>query len=177
MVLLIIIPIKWLFHWEYTLFSDKSMRIQRYASHFNRENRWESGYASSLVKPKLVGKYEVLTHHHIGQWKKIMINHGIPQRAFFQTARQSVCQGYIPGSKWEKWWVNPPTTPGLWFSQNCLLSVMKNPEIRLLNLGLMKNQYCQSTIGVVPDGVFESPWEFWGLRQRISVELGYFLAI
>ena len=23
MVLLIIIPIKWLFHWEYTLFSDK----------------------------------------------------------------------------------------------------------------------------------------------------------
>ena len=25
MVLLIIIPIKWLFHWEYTLFSDKPM--------------------------------------------------------------------------------------------------------------------------------------------------------
>ena len=27
MVLLIIIPIKWLFHWEYTLFSDKPMCI------------------------------------------------------------------------------------------------------------------------------------------------------
>ena len=27
MVLLIIIPIKWLFVWEYTLFSDKSMFI------------------------------------------------------------------------------------------------------------------------------------------------------
>ena len=32
MVLLIIIPIKWLFHWEYTLFSDKpkSSKIQRF---------------------------------------------------------------------------------------------------------------------------------------------------
>ena len=27
MVLLIIIPIKWLFHWEYTLFSDKPIYI------------------------------------------------------------------------------------------------------------------------------------------------------
>ena len=27
MVLLIIIPIKWLFHWEYTLFSDKPISI------------------------------------------------------------------------------------------------------------------------------------------------------
>ena len=27
MVLLIIIPIKWLFHWEYTLFSDKIMYV------------------------------------------------------------------------------------------------------------------------------------------------------
>ena len=27
MVLLIIIPIKWLFHWEYTLFSDKPIWI------------------------------------------------------------------------------------------------------------------------------------------------------
>ena len=29
MVLLIIIPIKWLFHWEYTLFSDKPICSQR----------------------------------------------------------------------------------------------------------------------------------------------------
>ena len=28
MVLLIIIPIKWLFHWEYTLFSDKPLSMQ-----------------------------------------------------------------------------------------------------------------------------------------------------
>ena len=27
MVLLIIIPIKWLFHWEYTLFSDKPISV------------------------------------------------------------------------------------------------------------------------------------------------------
>ena len=27
MVLLIIIPIKWLFHWEYTLFSDKPTSV------------------------------------------------------------------------------------------------------------------------------------------------------
>ena len=27
MVLLIIIPIKWLFHWEYTLFSDKPILL------------------------------------------------------------------------------------------------------------------------------------------------------
>jgi hypothetical protein len=30
MVLLIIIPIKWLFHWEYTLFSDKPILAIRY---------------------------------------------------------------------------------------------------------------------------------------------------
>jgi hypothetical protein len=29
MVLLIIIPIKWLFHWEYTLFSDKPMLFKK----------------------------------------------------------------------------------------------------------------------------------------------------
>ena len=30
MVLLIIIPIKWLFHWEYPLFSDKPMEFTLY---------------------------------------------------------------------------------------------------------------------------------------------------
>ena len=37
MVLLIIIPIKWLFHWEYTLFSDKPiiwLWINTYKYHF-----------------------------------------------------------------------------------------------------------------------------------------------
>ena len=29
MVLLIITPIKWLFHWEYNLFSDKPIFVQR----------------------------------------------------------------------------------------------------------------------------------------------------
>ena len=32
LVLLIIIPIKWLFHWEYTLFSDKPIYL--YASNY-----------------------------------------------------------------------------------------------------------------------------------------------
>ena len=31
MVLLIIIPIKWLFHWEYTLFSDKPTSVKTFA--------------------------------------------------------------------------------------------------------------------------------------------------
>ena len=43
--------------------------------------------------------------------------------------------------------VNPPTTLGLWFSQNCLLSVMKKPKIRLLNLGLMKNHIANLRLG------------------------------
>ena len=45
MVLLIIIPIKWLFHWEYTLFSDKPMwRLDD----VGWENMWNDGF--TMVK-------------------------------------------------------------------------------------------------------------------------------
>ena len=41
MVLLIIIPIKWLFHWEYTLFSDKPIYIYIYIfkQHLRRSSK------------------------------------------------------------------------------------------------------------------------------------------
>ena len=38
MVLLIIIPIKWLFHWEYTLFSDKPIKTHLKPNRLNRHS-------------------------------------------------------------------------------------------------------------------------------------------
>ena len=44
MVLLIIIPIKWLFHWEYTLFSDKPTCLHNGSTIFGRiSERTSSG--------------------------------------------------------------------------------------------------------------------------------------
>ena len=50
MVLLIIIPIKWLFHWEYTLFSDKPTRVY---------HQWSGSEASDAT---LVGPHPILTN-------------------------------------------------------------------------------------------------------------------
>ena len=65
MVCLIIIPIKWLFHWEYTLFSDKPIcrflqdpkcRIQKVQSHFKQVETHKSGpHLNHLIHPHQAG--------------------------------------------------------------------------------------------------------------------------
>ena len=78
-----------------------------------------------------------------------MINHGIPLGICSDKGK--VCQGYYP-------WIEVREigsihlSLGLWFSQNCLLSVIQ-PRNKAFEFRAYEKPYCQSTIGVVPWGV------------------------
>ena len=68
--LMIIIPIKWLFHWEYTLFSDKSLSCQE-----NQSTPCVSfpGHRFSILEWRVDEAFDIFTIFHIWFWRRPMV--------------------------------------------------------------------------------------------------------
>ena len=76
MVLLIIIPIKWLFHWEYTLFSDKPIYPTLFIHHSPAFElglpATAAGSQRSLATPGRCGD-----HRHPPCWVVVVVGYAI----------------------------------------------------------------------------------------------------
>ena len=96
MVLLIIIPIKWLFHWEYTLFSDKPkwMLTKKYSKGPSSENsvlyhvffhiKWPSQKSSYCIKKGSTKLHRfVLETQDNSPWKSPVGNSWLGKTAAF----------------------------------------------------------------------------------------------
>ena len=75
MVLLIIIPIKWLFHWEYTLFSDKPKCWTGWW--FQPEKWWSSSVGMMKFPTEWKNNPNVPNHQPVEYWKEY-VNNRIP---------------------------------------------------------------------------------------------------